>query len=145
MPKYIKRREYIESTTYSLFFANDSEGMSGYGFDCDAAGKVFRANLTDCARETYDRLSSGVQPYAFSEIQRFDHSYADPAVIACDCCGAHVTLYGFTNTCEKCGTDYNMSGQELAPREQWGEEPGESYADLCVNLDRNWHSERGDL
>lgn len=35
----------------------------------------------------------------------------------------------FTNTCE-CGADYNMSGQMLAPRHQWGEETGESADDI---------------
>lgn len=32
-------------------------------------------------------------------------------------------------TCE-CGAEYNSAGQRLAPREQWGEETGESYADI---------------
>lgn len=34
-----------------------------------------------------------------------------------------------TNTCA-CGADYNGSGQRLAPREQWGEETGETAADI---------------
>jgi len=50
-------------------------------------------------------------------------------VIKCTDCGREVLCYGFTNTCE-CGADYNMSGQQLAPREQWGEETGESVADI---------------
>ena len=29
--------------------------------------------------------------------------------------------------CDKCGKDYNSSGQRLAPRSQWGEETGERY------------------
>ena len=36
----------------------------------------------------------------------------------------------FTNTCDRCGDDYNSAGQRLAPREQWGEETGESAADI---------------
>jgi hypothetical protein len=44
-------------------------------------------------------------------------------------CGEEVEFSGFTNTCE-CGRDYNSSGQELAPRSQWGEETGESLADI---------------
>lgn len=50
------------------------------------------------------------------------------AVIACSC-GREVLCMNFTNTCE-CGADYNMSGQQLAPRDQWGEETGESVADI---------------
>jgi hypothetical protein len=34
-----------------------------------------------------------------------------------------------TNTCE-CGRDYNWGGQLLAPRSQWGEETGETAADI---------------
>ena len=46
------------------------------------------------------------------------------------CCGSWIQCLGFTNTCDCCNTDYNGSGQELSPREQWGEETGESYLDL---------------
>lgn len=58
--------------------------------------------------------------------------FKSPAEGNCDDCGRVVELRGFTNTCE-CGADYNMSGQKLAPREQWGEETGEHPADI-VNL-----------
>jgi len=46
-------------------------------------------------------------------------------------CGRKVNLVGFTNTCD-CGRDYNMSGELLAPRSQWGEETGESVADILA-------------
>jgi hypothetical protein len=48
--------------------------------------------------------------------------------IRCDC-GRDVYCGGFTNTCE-CGADYNMSGQRLANRSQWGEETGETADDI---------------
>lgn len=51
-------------------------------------------------------------------------------VIECEC-GAEVFCPEFTNTCDHCGADYNMSGQLLAPRSQWGEETGERPED-CV-------------
>ena len=44
-------------------------------------------------------------------------------------CGRKVRLLEFTNTC-RCGRDYNMSGQLLAPRSQWGEETGETAEDI---------------
>jgi hypothetical protein len=50
-------------------------------------------------------------------------------VIDCEICGKEVFCVGFTNTCE-CGADYNMSGNLLTSREQWGEETGESLADI---------------
>jgi len=49
-------------------------------------------------------------------------------IIRCRC-GREVKCSGFTNTCE-CGADYNWAGQRLAPRSQWGEETGESVADI---------------
>ena len=46
--------------------------------------------------------------------------------IQCDC-GAHLTLHdSWSNECN-CGTEYNGSGQQLAPRSQWGEETGERF------------------
>lgn len=49
-------------------------------------------------------------------------------VIRCGC-GRRVECEGFTTTCP-CGADYNWAGQRLAPREQWGEETGETLADI---------------
>jgi hypothetical protein len=46
------------------------------------------------------------------------------------CCGDELELPDFTNTCPHCGSDYNSSGQRLAPREQWGEETGEHWLDI---------------
>lgn len=57
--------------------------------------------------------------------------YFEPAVGECVVCKRHVTLSGFTNTCD-CGADYNSSGQHLAPREQWGDDTGESVADILA-------------
>jgi hypothetical protein len=66
-----------------------------------------------------------------------------PAVGVCEECALPVTLKGFTNTCE-CGADYNMSGDLLAPRDQWGEETGESVADILA-ADTDYDNERGSL
>lgn len=45
------------------------------------------------------------------------------------CCGSWLRCDRFTVTCDSCGTDYNGSGQRLAPREQWGEETGEHWSE----------------
>lgn len=50
------------------------------------------------------------------------------------CCGDWLMCDRFTNTCGTCNRDYNGSGQELAPRSQWGEETGESATDI-LNID----------
>jgi len=54
-----------------------------------------------------------------------------PAVGICDCCGGRVTLYGsFDCRCKNCGAEYNLFGQRLAPRSQWGYETGETLSDI---------------
>lgn len=48
-----------------------------------------------------------------------------PMLMACTC-GAKLELWdSWANDCDRCGREYNGSGQELAPRRQWGEETGE--------------------
>lgn len=54
-------------------------------------------------------------------------------VITC-ACGRKVECAGFTNTCE-CGADYNWLGHRLAPRSQWGEETGETAAEILAGGD----------
>ena len=55
--------------------------------------------------------------------------------IRCDC-GESLLCTGFTNTCE-CGLDYDMDGNKLADRSQWGEETGESINDI-LRIDADW-------
>lgn len=45
--------------------------------------------------------------------------------LTCDCGGTFM-LFGFTNTCPKCGAQYNHAGQRLAPVEEW--DPEDRYA-----------------
>ena len=62
-------------------------------------------------------------------------------IIKCEACGALIDCQGFTTTCQ-CGIDYNWAGQRLASREEWGEETGETYADLNINMDRALDKDR---
>lgn len=58
-----------------------------------------------------------------------DHNQR-PTGLQCDC--GHFLHWpgpGRDYNCERCGRDYNSAGQLLAPREQWGEETGETAAD----------------
>jgi hypothetical protein len=69
-------------------------------------------------------------------IQRHEWTYWVNGVIACVHDGAHIELYStIANPCPECGTDYSATGQRLAPREQWGEETGESLADIFSSYD----------
>lgn len=47
-------------------------------------------------------------------------------------CGDRLVLSSFTNTCDGCGADYNMQGDRLADRRFWGEETGETAADIMM-------------
>ncbi len=64
------------------------------------------------------------------KIQRYRIHYGRSGALRLVCqCKREVVCFGFTNTCV-CGRDYNMSGQLLAPRSQWGAETGESVSDI---------------
>ncbi len=39
------------------------------------------------------------------------------------CCGEWMYSNAFTNTCLKCGKDYNWAGLLLLPRDQWEPDP----------------------
>ena len=56
-----------------------------------------------------------------------EFNYRVPAKIKC--CDKWLSLGSFTNTCNKCGADYNGSGQLLASRSFWGEETGEHWSE----------------
>lgn len=49
-------------------------------------------------------------------------------VVLCNCGDIVECWDSWANECDKCGTEYNGSGQELAPRNQWGWETGETFA-----------------
>lgn len=45
------------------------------------------------------------------------------------CCGEPFALMStWANACPKCDTEYNGSGQRLAPRSEWGHETGEQFS-----------------
>ena len=48
------------------------------------------------------------------------------------CCGSWLPCGGFTNTCDKCGADYNWNGMRLTSRSQWGEETGETADEILM-------------
>ena len=53
--------------------------------------------------------------------------------VICDC-GYALDLFAYTNTCI-CGRDYDIAGRLLAPRSHWGEETGETAADILNDPD----------
>jgi hypothetical protein len=80
----------------------------------------------------------GCNGYWKKEIVQFSNISRGYTLIKCDC-GEEVYCDGFTNTCECCGADYNSAGQQLAPRCFWGEETGESIADILgPSMKEDW-------
>jgi hypothetical protein len=75
----------------------------------------------DMGYQNYLRvLESGEYKLGYYENE---FSYRESAQIKC--CDVWLSLGKFTNTCDKCGADYNGSGQLLSSRFQWCEETGE--------------------
>jgi hypothetical protein len=117
------RSGIIVDTYYQVEFYLIKDPGRGFAFDCDKDGNPenpkHKARIAEL-RQHPDYLYQGVVEH--------QHPYRRPAIGRC-ACGEAVALEAFTNTCPNCGRDYNMSGQELAPRSQWGEETGEHWTD----------------
>jgi hypothetical protein len=129
MAKFVSYRKHHETTTYDLMFYTTKHG--GYAFPCDEHGNLFPPK-NDCAAANMLGCLTGETVTTHTEIIEYTNRWVEPACIVCeDCKQRYVYLHGFTNTCE-CGADYNMSGGILAPREQWGEETGESLTDILA-------------
>ena len=135
----IIKNAWVETTTeYRREFERvDESGEqtgSGASFPCDpVTGEPLFAELHPNAIENYYhylKLVAEGKALDMGAVAR-KNSYQHPAVIECARCHSQVELDdAFLSTCGKCGADYNGSGQLLAPREQWGEETGESLADM---------------
>lgn len=123
MAQFIRKRERHEEMQHRLFFQlrGATEG-TGKMFDCDAGGGVMAPEHVE--RVAALRLDAA---YESARVVSFEHAWTTLAAIRCPC-GGEVELDRNTNTCE-CGRDFNMSGQQLAPREQWGEETGEHWTE----------------
>jgi hypothetical protein len=71
------------------------------------------------------------QPYDSTRLRYASEAAYDnnerPVGIKCDCGCLLSWSPGYDETCDRCGTEYNSSGTQLAPRHQWGEETGESF------------------
>jgi hypothetical protein len=132
--RIIKHREIRTTTLRQREFCYTDAPSAGAAFACTEDGTVYVESLNEAAAENYrrciERVAQGEMVDLGVRITSWD--YIEPAVGEC-VCGNHVWLTGFTNTCEKCDRDYNNSGQLLAPREQWGEETGETAADI-INI-----------
>jgi hypothetical protein len=135
--RIIKRSERGTSVSYCHEYGQDWNGNGRIslcsGFDCDPMGVIDVTRLMPAALNNLRECRAGMRDDGTKVydlgVQKREHHYYQPAVGECVHCKRHVTLGSFTNTC-LCGADYNMSGQLLAHRSQWGEETGETADDI---------------
>jgi hypothetical protein len=126
--KILSKRARWERTEFYRSFDYADEPGCGFGFPCDEAGNP---TLTRTTSETFRECLTGLvsgRAVVDKGVRTSTNRGITPAVGLCDC-GEEVVLASFTSTCA-CGADYNTSGQQLAPREQWGEETGETLSDI---------------
>lgn len=127
MSKIIKERECKTETYYDRFFERHDERNCGFVFYCDENGNL---NFTNEAQKTnFEYALNHPEIYHDCGVKKHKRSYTEPAILLCDC-GHEVQLTSFTNTCDHCESDYNISGQKLAPRSQWGWDTGETADEI---------------
>lgn len=131
MAKIIRHGDFCESVSYRHDFNWKGGTGGGFSFPCDKGGKVFE--LRHAGMENYRKCLSGEHDVKDMGVSELKHTYWEPALLECDC-GYQFELHSsWANDCDKCGREYNGSGQLLASRSQWGEETGECQGDF-VNM-----------
>lgn len=138
MTDWVRKGERVTRVRFTRGFAWDlDDPLSGFGFPCDEAGNLLDPNVASW--ENYQACVSGVvdgRTIHDVGVQRWENSYWEPGVLRCAVCHEEVVVDRLmTNTCDRCGADYNSAGQRLAPREQWGWDTGESVSDI-LSADR---------
>jgi hypothetical protein len=136
MAEIIRPRRVRHEDEYCMVWDSLEYPGSGYSFPCDAAGVIDTESLNPAARENLMRLNHDWRGhYTAPSLECRRHRIVDDAIIKCECCGHRIQLYStWANGCDHCHAEYNGSGQRLADRCQWGEETGETAADLCVGM-----------
>ena len=111
-------------TEYELVF--DDGVFNGYGFPCDANGKLLQSEKENpIAHENMRRCLEHPERFVrFNKILKHERRVRDNAHGTCSC-GNEVELwdqYMGACQCEKCGRWYNLFGQELVAPEYWEED-----------------------
>jgi hypothetical protein len=127
MIEIIQEGGMVETPAIELcFWYVGHRGNWGFCFPCNDKGKVNAGSLNPTARDRYEKCAAGTMRPEIERPVILHHTAINRESRIGRChCGAKVHLDHFTNTCSKCGQDYNSSGTELGPREFWGEETGE--------------------
>ena len=127
MSKIIIEKSITEQVYYPHEFEYLFERGCGFTFDCDKEGNTENI-INKCAIDNYNWCKNNPDKINDLGIIKHIRKIKNPAILLCDC-GEKVHLTNFTNTCDKCEADYNLFGQRLASRSQWGYETGEAWQD----------------
>ncbi len=136
MTEWIKK----PTTEFHVWFELVFEGQNGYWcdrFTCSEEGKVDEAALTPEQwldfKRCMERLGKSVpsDKRLWYGTERRTSIEREDGELKCVDCGkiVYIDPRRFTTTCD-CGADYNGSGARLTDRAQWGEETGETAADI---------------
>lgn len=117
--KIIKPSHHERVESYALSYADNTLPGAGYSFPCNSLGEINMWALPAPARSNLEKCERGELNVTFEGIVDYSHTYFVPSLGECEC-GQELMLDRFTVECD-CGRLYNSSGQELAPRSQWGE------------------------
>lgn len=126
-------------------FEWEDEPGAGFSFDCFSDGS-FPEKEEHNGKTTQEYFDSLKEKKGLKYIGIFDREryFYEAALLKCVCGGSVVLDMVMTNTCDKCGRDYNSNGQLLAAREQWGEDTGESLSDI-LSADRSINEHEWEL
>ena len=119
MIEIIRKKECVDSKDNYLDFHYRNSPMNGFSFPCDEQGNVDESKLHPAGLYGFRKCKTDPDICCNGVITHL-RTYTEPAVGRCHC-GAEIKLGEMTNTCEKCGREYNWNGTDLAPREQWEE------------------------
>lgn len=144
--KPVQTKTSYQRTTY---MSHSFEGICNFevnGGDYSESVEVFHESYIAARKQLFEDMSLGVwskdsdigyQNYlrvlesGDYELGYYENEFSYRESAQIKCCDVWLRLGKFTNTCDKCGADYNGSGQLLASRSQWGEETGEHWSE-CI-------------
>lgn len=121
MSKIIEQSKIITNVEHALAFSWCDDPGAGFGFPCDEHGNIDMGTLAPVAHDNV-LLAFTDARVRYDGIERREDRHRQGPTVLCDC-GSHVHCDShWSNTCDRCGHEYNSSGQQLAPRSQWGAE-----------------------
>ena len=115
----------------------EEDPYSGFAFECNDMGVIDELKLNSSARRNLENCRNGTYDVVDQGVRKIEWNYLVPRVGLCDNCEKEITLDRYTNTCHDCCIDYDMSGNQLSPRDCWGEETGEHWTDCYQNFYQN--------